>query len=344
MLEGRATPKSTRRQLVQGISAAAGLVAMPHIVRAQTPIVMKIGTPTLNDTQHEWMRIFARIVETKSKGAIKGELYPASQLGSAPRMIEGAQFGTVQVVALPPEFLSGVDARYEVLGAPALFKNFGHAQRCLLQPDFNRAFLSIGDSKGLVGIGLYVAAQMIINSRMRLETPEDVRGKKIRVLASAMQTEQVKRLGGTGIPMPLSEVLPALQQGTIDGMMGSIPTLTPFRVYDASKFILDTEHATVCAVSLASKIWLDKLPKELRTIVLDAGQQASREVYAWAVDFIEQQRKIWVDNGGEIVKLAPDVHEGLVKLMRPIGADIAGRRPAELELFKLLVQTTETTA
>ena len=344
MSEDRASTKTTRRQIVGGLSAAAGLVAMPHVARAQTPQVMKIGTPTLNDDQHEWMKIFAKLVETNSKGAIKAELYPASQLGSAPRMIEGAQFGTVQVVVLPPEFLSGVDTRYEVLGAPGLFKDLGHAQRCLLSPEFNKAFLNVGDSKGLTGIGLFINAQMIINCRTKLESLDDVKGKKIRVLASAMQTEQVKRLGGTGIPMPLGEVLPALQQGTIDGMMGSLPVLTALRFYDASKYILDTEHATISVVSVASKVWLNKLPKELQTIVLEAGQKASRDVYDWAVDFNEKQRKIWVDKGGEVVKLAPDVHDALMKLMRPIGAEVAGRKPAEKELFDMLKKTAETTA
>ena len=66
------------------LRGAAGLFATPSIVRAQTPQVMKIGTPTLNDDQHEWMKIFAALVEKGSSGAIKAELYPASQLGLGP--------------------------------------------------------------------------------------------------------------------------------------------------------------------------------------------------------------------------------------------------------------------
>ena len=45
---------------------------------------MKIGTATLNDAQHEWMKIFVAHVEKDSGGRIKGELYPASQLGPIP--------------------------------------------------------------------------------------------------------------------------------------------------------------------------------------------------------------------------------------------------------------------
>jgi TRAP-type C4-dicarboxylate transport system substrate-binding protein len=335
---------STRRSIVHGITGMAGVLAMPSIARAQAPMIMKVGTPTLNDDQHEWMKIFASLVETNSKGAIKAELYPASQLGLAPRMIEGTQLGTIQVIVMPPEFLSGVDTRYEVLGAPGMFKDIAHAQRCLLSPEFNTEFLSIGQPKGLTGIGLFINAQMIINCRTRLETLADVGRKKIRVLGSAMQTEQIKRLGGTGVPMALGEVLPAVQQGTIDGVLGSLPVMTALRFYDAAKYILETEHATITVVSLASKVWLEKLPKELQTIVIEAGQKASRDVYEWAIAFNERQRKVWTDNGGEIVKLSAADHAKLTAMMKPIGEEVASRKPAEKALFDLLRKTSETVA
>ena len=64
---------------------------------AQTaPNVMKMGTATINDAQHEWMKVFAAAVEKASNGRIKPEVYPASQLGAIPRMIEGTQFGSIQ--------------------------------------------------------------------------------------------------------------------------------------------------------------------------------------------------------------------------------------------------------
>ena len=157
--------RANRRHVLQGMGVVAGAVAMPSIARAQNPIIMKIATPTINDNQHEWMRKFAALVEEGSKGAIKAELYPASQLGTAPRMIEGTQLGTIQALVMPPEFLSGVDSRYEVLGAPGLFKDLAHAHRAMNHPEFNSAFLSVGESKGIKGLGLFISAPMIVNCR-----------------------------------------------------------------------------------------------------------------------------------------------------------------------------------
>ncbi len=80
--------------------------------------VMKVTLPTINDAPHQFAKDFAAAVEKDSGGRIKGEVYPASQLGSIPRMIEGTQFGAIQVAALPPEFFVGVDERFEVMAAP----------------------------------------------------------------------------------------------------------------------------------------------------------------------------------------------------------------------------------
>jgi TRAP-type transport system periplasmic protein len=70
--------------------------------------VMKLGTATINESQHEWCKRFAAMVEKDSGGRIKPEIYPASQLGPIPREIEGVQFGAIQGYVGPPEFLVGV--------------------------------------------------------------------------------------------------------------------------------------------------------------------------------------------------------------------------------------------
>ena len=127
----------SRRNILRGMGAGVALGLVSSSLNAQAPIVMKLGTQTLNDAQHEWMKIFARLIETGSKGRIKPELYPSSQLGTAPRMIEGTQFNSIQGFVAPPEFLSGVDTRFEVLGSPGLFKNVEHANRTILDPEFN---------------------------------------------------------------------------------------------------------------------------------------------------------------------------------------------------------------
>lgn len=335
----------SRRTALCGLGAGLTWGLSSVHARAQTSAaVMKIGTQTLNDSQHEWMKIFARLVEANSKGQIKVEIYPASQLGTGPRMIESTQFGAIQGFVGPPEFLAGVDSRYEVLGSPGLFKDAAHANRTLQEPTFNKAFLGLGANRGLKGVGLLISGPAIFNMRVRATKLSDLENRKIRVLAAAVQMEQIRKLKGTPVPMPLGEVLPALQQGTIDGVMSVLPVLTALRYYDAAKYILETEQAMVSAITVLSKLWYDKLSKELQAVVDDAGQKASVEVFPWAEDFIAKQRKVWQSNGGEVIRLSPAEQEQMMQMLRPIGAEVAAKKPEQAAIYELLRASAQKTA
>src|ERR1700683_4533596 len=137
--------------------AILAVLASPSAAYAQgaNTYVMKLSTATVNDTQHEWLKRFAAAVEKDSGGRIKGEIYPASQLGSIPRQIEGVQFGSIQGFVGPPEFLVGVDDRYEVMAAPGLVDSMAHALRLSADPAVLKLMLGLGAEKGLHGVGMF---------------------------------------------------------------------------------------------------------------------------------------------------------------------------------------------
>ena len=83
------------------------------------PMVMKIALATLDDVLHQYAKNYAAAVEKDAGGRIKVEIYPSSQLGSIQRQAEGVQFGAIQCQIVAPEFLVGIDERFEVLAAPA---------------------------------------------------------------------------------------------------------------------------------------------------------------------------------------------------------------------------------
>lgn len=140
------------------------LCALPVPAQAG-PIVMKLSTATVHDTQTEWMERFAAAVEKDSGGRIKAEIYPASQLGTIPRQIEGVQFGTIQGWVGPPEFLVGIDERYEVLSAPGLFSGREQYQRTIDDPAVRDLILGLGANKGLLGAGIFPIGPSSIATR-----------------------------------------------------------------------------------------------------------------------------------------------------------------------------------
>jgi TRAP-type C4-dicarboxylate transport system substrate-binding protein len=340
--------KLPRRRFLQLAAGAAALPAVSMVARAQSnpspenrTFVMKLATATLNDGQHEWMKRFAAAIETKSGGRIKAELYPASQLGSIPRMIEGTQLGSIQVWVGPPEFLVGVDQRFELLSAPGLFQNDQHAIKTVSDPEFAKAFLAIGADKGLIGANLCVTGATAFVMRAPFHTLADLKGKKIRVLASPFQTEQIARLGGTGVPLSLGDVLPALQQGTIDGTLGNLGVFTALGYYDTAKYMNETGHAFVFILAVLSKRWFDTLPADLRTMVLATAQETGTEVNSWQIDFLARQRKTWVEKGGELDVLSPADRAEMMAKVGTVGEDIVKTKPELKPLWDQLVATAK---
>src|SRR6266566_2212304 len=137
------------------VLAAGAVVCLGSAAQAQADrvYVMKLSTATINDTQHEWFKRFAALVEKDSGGRIKAEIYPASQLGAIPRQIEGVQFGSIQGWMGPPEFLVGVDERFEAMTAPGLFTTHDQVMKVMLDPETQKLVYNLGVAKGVVGVG-----------------------------------------------------------------------------------------------------------------------------------------------------------------------------------------------
>ena len=244
---------SDRRSALPGMLAVTFLCGMISTFLVSLPAaqaqdgktyVMKLSTATINDTQHEWLRRFAAAVEKDSGGRIKGEIYPASQLGSIPRQIEGVQFGSIQAWIGPPEFLVGVDERYEALSAPGLFTSQDQAVRVINDPAVNSMVLGWGANKGLAGIGLAPIGPSSIATRKPVRHLAELKGTKIRVLASPFQLEMIKRMDASPVAMTLADVLPGLQQGAIDAALATITVYTTMQYQDAAKYVVEPSERT----------------------------------------------------------------------------------------------------
>ncbi len=245
-------------------------------------------------------------------------------------MIEGTQLGSIQMFLGPPEFFVGVDSRFELMSAAGLVESEQHAIRLANDPEFSKAFLAIGANRGLVGANLFFGAPAGFVTRTPSRTLADFKGKKIRVLASPFQMDQVTRIGGTGVPLSLGDVLPALQQGTIDGAMGGVQIFAPSGYYDTAKYLNETGQSFVFVIAVISKRWFDTLPADLRDIVLATSKEIGDEMNPWEFDYLAQQRKIWVEKGGEIDKLSAADHAELMAKTGTIGEDIV-KTKAELK-------------
>ena len=341
----RGSQRCTYRSITAALSIgiAVALTASFQERTAQAQIVMKVSTATVNDAQHEWIKRFVATVNKDSSGKIAGEVYSASQLGSIPRQIEATQLGAVQGWVGPAEFLAGVDRRFEVLSAAGIFVNTEQAQRILLDKKFSKAFLTIAEPKGLLGVGLFLGGPNAIATRKPVDGVAGLKGLKIRVLASTVQLEQMKKLGATPLPMALGEVLPAIQQGTIDGLMTSIPVMTAFKYYDAAPDILETNHSYIISIATLSKRWFESLPPDLQKIVLDSANRTTAELYPWIVNMLTEQKQAWIAHGGRITQVPAADRSAMMSELEQTSAAVFATDPAVAEMYRELVAAANRT-
>jgi TRAP-type transport system periplasmic protein len=333
------------RKIVR-LTAALGVAGAIAIGTARAAdsdkiFVMKMSTATIDDSQHEWIKMFVGAVDGDSGGRIKGEVYPASQLGSIPRQIEGVQFGAIQGWVGPPEFLVGVDERFELMSAPGQFTSIDQANRVIADPTVKDMVLGFGADKGLLGAGLFVYGPSSVATRKPVRHLADFKGLKIRVLAAKFQEEMMSRLGADPVAMSLGDVLPALQQGTIDGTVSAMPVFTTMRYYDATKYVTDTTQPYVFSIIEISKKWYDTLPADLQAIVLNNARAVSKAIAPGAHSFYDLQRRTWVEKGGEIISLPPDEQAQMMDRFASVGDDMSKTRPALNAAFKTLVAAVQ---
>src|ERR1700684_686749 len=258
--------RSGRAFLAAGACVLSLLLTLDAAQPQDKTYTMKITLATINDQIHAFVRNYAAALEKASGGRIKPEIYPASQLGSIPRQTEGVQFGAIQCQIIPPEFLVGLDERFEMMAAPGLVASMAQGQKLAADPEVLKLMLGRGADKGLHGLGLFMVNPSGIAFRTPVRHLADFKGKKIRIFASAFQSASFDRLGATGVVMSLGDVLPALQQGAIDGAVASTAIFTAFHYQDAAKYATDTGQPAIFAIIEVSKKWFDTLPPDLQQV------------------------------------------------------------------------------
>ena len=253
--------------LALGAALALGMVTLT-VPASAADFVMKFGTATMNETQHQFIKFYKEEVEKASGGRIEVQIYPASQLGPIPREIEGVQLGSVQGYIGPVDFFVGVDPRFGVFWAPMLFRDDANAAATVQDPAIQKAMF---DMAGAEAHGrhrhLEISARPTTAPRRRSCGLRISAARNCASTAPSSNAQKMAKLGATGIGMPLSEVVPALDQGTIDGTISGLSVFVAFKMNDLLKVITVTNDTYIISIAVVSKPWLDTLPPDLQKIV-----------------------------------------------------------------------------
>lgn len=226
-------------------------------------------------TVHLALAEFGRLIEEKSEGNMKVEIYPNAQLGSEEQVLEQLQAGAVAMTKVSAAALTTYAEGYNAFTLPYVFADENHFFTSMESDAVAQLYKDTHD-KGFVGLTYYTSgARSFYTVDKPILHPDDLRGVKIRVMGFQSQTDMMQALGGTPVGMPYGEVYTALQSRVIDGAESNETALTNGKHGEVTKHFSYDEHTMIPDILvISSRVW-DGLTTEQQAIIQEAAEEST---------------------------------------------------------------------
>ena len=240
------------------------------------------------------------LINEKTNGAVKLDVFGNSQLGGERDLIEGLQIGSVQVTCISTAPLAGFTDMFLVFDLPFIFETTEQA-RAVLDSEVGMQILHSVDDQGLVGLAWFENGfRQVTNNVRPITVPDDLKGIKIRTMENQMHMAAFQIMGADPTPMAMGDVFTALQQGTIDAEENPVPIVETNKFYEVQKYISMTGHIFSPAPVFIAKDYYDAMPEEYQTAI----QEAATEAAPYQREQIDEQEATGVEtlkeNGMEV--------------------------------------------
>ncbi len=191
-------------------------------------------------------------------------------------MIESVQIGTLDCTITSTGPVGNFVPEVRNVDVPFLFRDYAHA-RGVLDSEIGQGLLQRFTSRGMVGVvWLENGFRHLTNSRREVQTPADVRGLKVRTMENQVHMRAFQTLGALPTPMAFSELIPALQQGTVDGQENPIPVIVANNLNQVQRYLTLTGHVYSPALLICNPGTLQRMSAADRNAFMEAAKAAQK--------------------------------------------------------------------
>jgi tripartite ATP-independent transporter DctP family solute receptor len=302
-------------------------------VKEDPVVVLKAATNNSKISGHyKGLEIFKNLVETRTKGRVMVELYSDAVLGDEEQMAEGMKMGTVDVMMAAAAKYANFVPEMDIYSPPYIFKNWNHFKAVAKSPVEERLRKAVMERTGDYYMGLFTDGVRNVFTRKQVNTLADLKGLKLRTMTGPNETNSWKALGTNPTPLAYTELYAALQAGVVDGAENTMTSILGMKFFESSKFVLKTGHNFLALPFLISRKAIDKVPKDLREVVLQAGRDAVTAQVDMAIRFDTENEEALKKLGVTIVQMSnADIVEA-IGLCNPVHEENAKRIKMEAEL------------
>ncbi|SLN10043.1 Sialic acid-binding periplasmic protein SiaP precursor [Roseivivax jejudonensis] len=221
-------------------ATTAAATVLAGAVQAQEHVLKyaHFQSADMSSPKHAAALAFESCVEGKTSDAIDVQIFPASQLGDGPTVMEGLELGTIQMGVVHDGPISGTYQPFSVLAMPYIFDDQAMAWS-VMDGEFGDALFE--DMREQTGIRAFGVAdngvRNFTNSVRPVAEPADMEGLKIRVQTAPVWVNLVESLGASATPVPWPELPGALQQGVVDGQENGVTNILNASLYQHQDYV-----------------------------------------------------------------------------------------------------------
>jgi tripartite ATP-independent transporter DctP family solute receptor len=279
-----------------GVLFAAALASGPAL--AQQKLVLKatdvhpLGYPTV-----EAVIQMGKKLEAATNGRLSIQMYPSMQLGGEKEMIEQAQVGALAIARISVGPMGPIVPELNVFNLPFMFRDDAHMEKVIDGPIGDELLKKLSESKAnLIGLcWMNAGTRNVYNSKKPIQTVDDLKGLKIRMMGNPVFVDTMNSLGGNGVSMGFDQLINAMQTGVVDGAENNYPTYESGQHYRYAKYYSKTGHLMIPEILVFSKKIWDELSKDDQALILKVAKEAQQE-----------ERKLWYDREKESLKKMAD--------------------------------------
>lgn len=293
----------------------------------QPQIVIKFSHVVAPDTpKGKAAEYFKWRAETLTRGRVRVDVYPNSQLYKDKEELEALQLGAVQMLAPSLAKFGPLGIReFEVFDLPYIFDNYDMLHR-ITQGPVGRELLDKLDAKGIKGLAFWDNGFKSFSANTPIHLPGDLKGKRLRIQSSKALDEEIRALGGRPQVMPFSEVYPALKAGVIDGTENPVSNFYTQKMYLVQPYLSLTDHGYLGYAVIVNKRFWDELPADVRSALEQAVRDST--LYANRIAKEENDRALEaVRRSGKTHIYQPNAREraAFKQALIPVHARMAAR-------------------
>ena len=257
------------------LTVALGLGLSQAAVAAGEIVIKFSHVVAVNTPKGKAAEYFKKLAEERTKGKVKVQVYPNSQLYKDKEELEALQLGAVQMLAPSLAKFGPLGAKeFEVFDLPYIFDDYNDLHK-VTQGPIGKQLLAKLEPKGIKGLAFWDNGFKSFSSNRPMKTPADMKGLKLRIQSSKVLEEEVRALGAMPQVMAFSEVYQALQTGVVDGTENPISNFYTQKMHEVQKNLTLTNHGYLGYAVIVNKKFWDGLPGDVRTTLEGARRDAT---------------------------------------------------------------------